>query len=193
MFKSWRMVQEDYLLGFPVGFSLLGLSYALLDIAYVFPLSNAWSWASLLFSSWGFVFLAVTYFLRYRGRRSSKRLAAGSILGAAGVLTVGTFLLVLLLPSGFLPSYLTAEIAFRIVNAGVLGYVIFSLNRALKTERELSSVVLGFTFLAIDQYSLLLNTLDRSFLWPVIFAQLVRIVGLLVLIVFLVKRFQRVG
>jgi len=77
-----------------------------------------------------------------------------------------------------------------VLNIALLGYIILNLNKALKTETGLSSVVLGFTFLTIDQCSLLLNTLDGSFVWSILFAQLVRIVGLFILTIFLVQGFQ---
>jgi hypothetical protein len=191
MLKSWRMVREDYLLGFPVGFGLLALAYVMFDIAYVFPQTNDWNWAPLLLGSWGFAFLAFTYFLRYGSARTDKTGSANLVFGILGVLTVSSLTLVFLLPSSLLPSFLTAELAFRVVNVGLLGYVIYRLNKALKVESGLSNVVLGFTFLTIDQYSLLLNTLDRTFVWSVVFAQLVRIAGLFILTIFLVKGFQR--
>jgi hypothetical protein len=83
------------------------------------------------------------------------------------------------------------ETGFGIVNLILLGYVILSLSRALGTQIELSLVVLGFTFLAIEQCSLVLKSLVPEFLWPVVFAELVRIVGLLILAIFLVRGFQR--
>jgi hypothetical protein len=190
MLKSWAMARRDYLLGFPVGFGLLAFAFVALDINYLLPLTNAWNWERLLLGSWGFAFLAVTYFLRYgpgdREEGNTMKLA----FVALGVLTGFSFILVVLLPSTMLPSFITAELPFRIVNVVLLGYVIYSLSRALKSQTELSSVVLGFAFLTIEQCSLLINTLDRAFVWPLVFAELVRIVGLLILTVFLVRGFQ---
>jgi hypothetical protein len=191
MLKSWNTVREDFLLGFPVGFSLLALSYIMLDISYIFPLTDAWNWLRLLLSPWGFAFLAVTYFLRYGSTGTGKWDSARLPLSILTVLTISTVALIFLLPTALLPSIDTSELGFRIVNLVILGYVIYNLNKALKTETELSTVVLGFTFLTIDQYSLLLNTLDRTFVWSVIFAQLVRIAGLFILTIFLVRGFQR--
>ncbi len=37
MLKSWAMVRQDYLLGFPVGFGLLAVAYVMLDINHIFP------------------------------------------------------------------------------------------------------------------------------------------------------------
>ena len=190
MLKSWTMVRRDYLLGFPVGFGLLALAYVALDVNYVFPLTNAWNWERLLLGSWGFAFLAMTYFLRYHPAKGEGTGATNLAFATLGVLTVFSFALIIALPFTLLPSFLTAELAFRIVNVLLLGYVIYSLSKALKTQTELSSVVLGFTFLAIEQCSLLLNSLYRAFVWSVVFAELVRIVGLLILVIFLVRGFQ---
>lgn len=190
MLKSWTTVRHDYLLGFPIGFGLLAFAYVALDINYVFPLTNAWNWERLLLGSWGFAFLAATYFLRQGPAKRDDTGAMNIALATLSVVTLFSFALVLLLPLTFLPSFLTTELAFRVVNIVLLGYVIYSLSEALKTQTELSSVVLGFTFLAIEQFSLLLNSLDRTFAWSVVFAELVRIVGLLILAIFLVRSFQ---
>jgi hypothetical protein len=191
MLKSWKMVRQDYLVGFPIGFSLLALAYVILDIAYVFPLTNDWNWTSLLLNSLGFAFLAVTYFLRYGLARDGRENPAKFVFVGLGIFTALTLALVFLLPAAVLSSLLTAELGFRVVNLVLLGYVIYRLSKALKVETGLSNVVLGFTFLTIDQCSLLLNTLDRSFVWSVIFAQLVRIAGLFILTIFLVEGFRR--
>lgn len=189
MFKSWRMVREDYLLGFPTGFSLLALAYSMLDITYVLPLTNTGNWIRLLLSSWGFIFLAVTYHLRYSSSNAIGPAAKSFVVLA--LLTISSIVSVSVIPPALLPSYLASELSFTIINLLALGYIIYNLNKALRIESGLSTVVLGFTFLTIDQYSLLLNTLDRSFVWSVIFALLVRIAGLLTLTIFLVKVFQR--
>ena len=190
MFRSWTTVRRDYLLGFPAGFGLLAFSYVALDINYVFPLTNAWNWERLLLGSWGFAFLAVTYFLRHGAAGRDDTPATGFALGTLGILTLFSFALVVILPFTLLPSFLTTELAFRVVNLVLLGYVIYRLSGALKTQTELSIVVLGFTFLAIEQCSLLLTSLDPAFDWPVVFAELVRVVGLLILAIFLVRSFQ---
>ena len=189
MLRSWRIVRQDYLLGFPVGFVLLALAYVVLDINYVYPLADAWNLERLLLGSWGFAFLAATYFARYRPAKIDWSGEANFALATLGGLAAVSFALVLILPFSLAPSYLGTS--FAIVNLFLLGYVIYCLSRALKAQTELSSVVLGFTFLAIEQCSLLLNSLVSAFLWPVVFGELVRIVGLLMLAIFLVRGFQR--
>jgi hypothetical protein len=190
MLKPWAMVREDYLLGFPVGFGLLAFAYTALDINYVFPMTNSWNWARLLLGTFGFSFLAVTYFLRYGVKKRESYGATRFALVTLGALTSFSFALVLLLPPRLLPSFLESEFAFRVINLILLGYVIYSLGQALKAQSELSSVVLGFTFLVIEQFNLLIHAFDRAFVWAVLFAELVRVVGLLILAIFLVRGFQ---
>jgi hypothetical protein len=191
MLKSWWMVRQDYLLGFPIGFGLLAFAYTALDINYVFPLSDPWNWARLFLGTYGFSFLALTYFLRY-GVKDRERFGATRFgLVTLGALTTFSFVLVLLLPSTLLPSFPESEFAFRVANMILLGYVIYSLGQALRAQTELSSVVLGFTFLVIEQFNLLIHSFARAFVWPVVFAELVRAVGLLILAIFLVRGFQR--
>ena len=189
MLRSWRVVRQDYLLGFPVGFGLLALAYVVLDINYVYPLADAWNLERLLLGSWGFAFLAATYFVRYGSVKRDWTAAANFSLATLGALAAISLALVLILPFTILSSYLGT--GFVLVNLFLLSYVIYSLSRALKAQTELSTVVLGFTFLAIEQCSLLLNSLVPAFLWPVVFGELVRIVGLLMLAIFLVRGFQR--
>jgi hypothetical protein len=191
MLKSWWMVRQDYLVGFPVGFGLLAFAYTALDINYVFPLSNSWNWVRLFLATYGFSFLAVTYFLRYGVKEREGFGATRFALSTLGGLTVFSLALVAALSPTLLPSFLQSEFAFRVTNLVLLGYVIYRVGQALKTETELSSVVLGFTFLVIEQFNLLFHSFDRTFVWSVVFAELVRVVGLLILAIFLVRGFQR--
>lgn len=189
MFRSFSTIRVDYLVGFPAGFSLLGLSFIFFDLSYAVPLPNTISWAPFVLGSYGFAFLAMTYFLKKRGGASS-----WSVRQFFSILAILAVVTVLFISGSSLPpisSFQSVEIVFRVVNLVFLGYIIFSLNQALRTEAELSNVVLGFTFLSIDQYSLLLWALDPGFVWSLFFAQLVRVAGLVILAVFLVKGLRR--
>ncbi len=189
MLKSWVMVRQNFLLGFPAGFGLLAFAYTTLDINYVFALANSWNWALLILGTCGFSFLAVTYFLRYHSAENED--FGAIVVVALAVVAVFSFSLVILLPPNMLPPFQSWEFAFRVANIALLGYVIYSLGQALKAQTELSSVVLGFTFLAIEQFNLLFYSFDRAFLWSVVFAELVRVIGLFILVIFLVRAFQR--
>ena len=68
MLRSFRVMRRDYLLGFPIGFSFLALSYLFLAMATAFPsVSEIARWSDLFATTYGFAFIAGTYLLRRRG------------------------------------------------------------------------------------------------------------------------------
>jgi hypothetical protein len=190
MLASFRTVRNEYLLGYPIGFSLVGFSYALFGLSYLMPfLGNITSWLYLILGCYGFAFLAFTYLFR---KSSVTSVTRGPRLWYFLLVIFAIGVVLAVFPSmSFLPSFQDADGFFRVVNLLFIGYIIYSLNQALKAQAELSSVVLGFTFLAIEQCSLLLWALDQRFVWALLFAQLVRIVGLAILVTFIVKGFGR--
>lgn len=192
MLVSFRTIRSEYLLGFPIGFSFLGLSYAFFGISHILPmLADLASWLHLFLGSYGLAFLASSYLLKKGSVSSSSsgQLARWSLLA---LIVLGAFtVLIVVLSTSIFPPYQLADALFRALNLGLLGYIIYSLNQALRTEVELSNVVLGFTFLTIEQYSLFLWTLDREFAWSFVFAQFVRVAGLAILTAFVVRGFQR--
>jgi hypothetical protein len=184
MFVSYRTLLRKYLLGFPFGFSFLGLSFASFGISQLiaFP-ENLASWLALLLGTYGYLSVCLSYALKKEfGVQPTKSRMSDWIFFTLTVL-VTIVVLALLLSTPILPAYQLADSGFRIVNIGLLAYIIYSLNQALRDRTELSSVVLGFTFLVIQQCMELLWALDRSFLWAFLFAQLVGFVGLLILVI----------
>jgi hypothetical protein len=185
MFRSWRTIQRRYLVGVPIGFILLGLGYVIWDLSFVSPPMVLWSLIQLSFSIFGFGIIATSYALRLRESGRGDPMLRFAFLTFAVIVTVT----VLSLPN--FAVYLATDGPFRIGDLIFLGYIIFCLNLVLKAEAELNSVALGFIFLAIDQFSLFLWALNREFLWPLVFAQLVRVAALIILAMFLVRGFQR--
>jgi hypothetical protein len=181
MLRSFRVVRRDYLLGFPIGFSFLALSYLLIAISTAFPsVGEVARWSDLFSTTYGFAFIAGTYLLRRRG-------AVGpfsSWLFCLAFLAVLVIVLVEVVPPfGALPPYAVAAQVFLIVNLGLLGYIIFSLNQALKqAPHEVNFLVqTGFILLAFGQYSLLLWTLDQG-VWSFALADSFRLAGLVALL-----------
>ncbi len=191
MLISFRALQRKYLLGFPFGFSFLGLSFASFGISQLmtFP-GNVASWLALLLGTYGYLSICFSYALKREFRSGSSESRTSdwvfftlSVLATLVVLTV-------LFSTPILPWYQLADSAFRIVNLGLIAYIIYSLNQALRNRTELSSVVLGFTFLAIQQILELVWALDRSFVGAFLFAQLVAFVGSLILVLVVVRGFR---
>ena len=181
MVRSFRVTRRDYLLGFPIGFSFLAFSYLFFAVSTVSPsVSEIARWLDLFSATYGFAFIGGTYFLRRRG-------AAGPFprwLFSLAVLAILVVILVEVVPPfGALPLYSAAAQVFLIVNLGLLGYIVFSLNQALKqSPHEVNFLVqTGFILLAFGQYSLLLWTLDQGF-WSFALANLFRLAGLVALL-----------
>ena len=182
MLRSFRVVRRDYLLGFPIGFTFLALSYLFIAASAAFPsLSEVARWSDLFSTTYGFAFIAGTYLLRRRG-------AVGSFsrwLFSLAILAILVIVLVEVVPPlGALPPYAVAAQVFLVVNLGLLGYIIFSLNQALKqSPHEVNFLVqTGFILLAFGQYSLLVWTLDQGF-WSFALASLFRLAGLVALLI----------
>ena len=191
MLVSFRTLQREYLLGFPFGFSFLGLSFASFGISQlmVFP-ENLASWLALLLGTYGYLSICLSYALKKElGARSTESRMSNWVFFILTVL-VTIVVLAVLFSTPILPSYQLADSGFRIVGLSLLAYIIYSLNQSLRDRTELSSVVLGFTFLAIQQCIELLWTFDRTFVWAFLFAQLVAFVGLLILVIVVVKGFR---
>jgi hypothetical protein len=182
MLRSFRVMRRDYLLGFPIGFSFLALSYLFLAMSAAFPwVSEVARWSDLFSTAYGFAFIAGTYFLRRRGAIEpfSRWLFSLAIVAILVVVLVEV-----VPPLGALPAYGVAAQVFLVVNLGLLGYIIFSLNQALKqSPHEVNLLVqTGFILLAFGQYSLLVWTLDQG-VWSFALANLFRLAGLVALLI----------
>lgn len=192
MLVSYRTLHRQYLLGFPFGFSFLGLSFASFGMSQLmaFP-ENLASWLALFLGTYGYLSICLSYAFKKElgawsteGRRQRWVFFTLTILATVVALT-------LLLVTPTLPTYQLADGAFRIVNLGLLAYIIYNLNQALQSRTELSSVILGFTFLAIQQCTDLIWAFDRAFVWALLFAQLVAFAGTLILVIVVVEGFRR--
>ena len=193
MFTVFRATREEYLLGFPIGFSFLAVGYVVFGVSYAVPgLEELASWLHLTLASYGFAFIAGTYFLKRRSLwRSVGRASVWlfSLLIVLAVIVVAT----ILVPSRMVvPPYRTVDELFRITNFVLLAYILFSLYQALKGERhEVGAMVLsGFVFLAGNEYSLLLLALDGGF-WSLVLAYVMQLAGLVTLAVALAKGFRK--
>jgi uncharacterized membrane protein len=196
MLKSYRVNRSKHLLGFPIGFSFLAISYVLLGVSYVFSSPNLSSlllpasWAHILLQSFGFAFLAGTYLFAESSGVSGTlgRVWLFSIL----VVLAGTTLLVLVIPPYLsLPSYDVADEIFRALNIVLLVYIVAAVSQTLRTAPlEYSRMVLGgFIFIAIGQYSQLLWALDSGF-WAFALAHVLRLLGLVALALVMLRRYE---
>jgi hypothetical protein len=187
MVKSFTVMQRDYLLGFPIGFSFLAVSYLALGASLIVPaVEQTARWAYLFLQTYGYAFLAGTYVLKWMGVRK-----AAQWLFSILIITLVVVLLVIIPPFLILPPYQIAAQAFRVTDIIMLACIILGLSEVLRAEPlEFSRLVFaGFIFLGISQYSLLLWVLDGGF-WSFALAQLLRLLGLVALALVMVRLFR---
>lgn len=191
MLVSFRTLHREYLLGFPFGFSFLGLSFASFGISQLigFP-ENLANWLALLLGTYGYISISLSYALKKQLGTSSSESRLTNWVFFALIVLATLVVLGLLFSTPILLSYQVADGAFRILNVGLLAYIIYSLNQALRNRTELNNVILGFTFLTIQQCMRLVWALDRNFVGALLFAQLVAFVGLLTLVFVVVRGFR---
>lgn len=192
MFRLVRVVRREYLLGFPVGFTLLAIGFVVFGLSYVYPASEeVASWLHLSIMTYGFAFIAGTYFLKKSLRRRVGRMSAW-LFSMLVILAVAVVILIVVPPRFLLPSYRTVDEIFRTTNLVLLVYIIFSLYQDFKPRRVgLGGMVLsGFVLLAGDQYSLLIWGLDGGF-WSFALAHAMGLAGLIMLAAALSTGFRR--
>jgi hypothetical protein len=188
-FRLFRTVRMEYLLGFPIGFSFLAVGNVALGISYAYPMfEELASWLHLFIVSYGFAFLAGTYFMKTRKASRSVGRASVWLFSSLVILAVFVVAVIIVPPHSLFPPYRFADEMFRIVNLVLIGYILLSLYQALKNEpHSIGSMVLaGFIFLATSQYSLLLWALDEGF-WSLALAHPFELAGLLTLTITLAR------
>jgi len=192
MVKSFRIVRREYLLGFPIAFSFLALSYICQGFASaVSSFEQLGNWLHLSLATYGFGFLAITYF--FQSKRIWNRFGQFSkfLFSLLLVLAVYVVLLIqaLLLK---LPPYTLHDELFKALDLGLLWYVIARLyiNFQIRPRKGSLVILSGFAFIALGEYTHLIWALEGGD-WSFIFLQLWRIVGLCILTFTLAKQFNK--
>jgi len=192
MLRLVRVVRREYLLGFPIEFTLLAIGFIAFGLSYAYPgLEELASWLHLSIVTYGFAFIAGTYFLKKSLRRRVGRMSAW-LFSMLVILAVAAIILIVVPPRFLLPSYRSVYEIFRTTDLVLLVYIIFSLYQDFKPRRVgLGGMVLaGFVLLAGSQYSLLLWGLDGGF-WSFALAHAMGLVGLAMLATALATGFRR--
>jgi hypothetical protein len=180
------------LIGIPIGFSFLALSYISLGVGSAFSsLEQLGNWLHLSLAAYGFGFLATTYLFQskrgwFRFGRFSKFLFSLLLVLAAYVV------LLILVPLLKLPSYELGDELFKALDLGLLGYVIARLyiNFQIRPRKGSLVILFGFGFIALGEYTHLIWALEGGD-WNFIFMLLWRIVGLLILTFTLARQFHQ--
>jgi hypothetical protein len=193
MVSAFRETREEYLLGFPIGFGFLAVSYLVFGVSYSVPgLEELASWLHLTLASYGFAFIAGTYFLQRKSLLRSVGRVSVWLFSLLIVLAVVAIAAIVVPTPMVVPPYRTVDELFRVANMVLLAYILYSLYQALKGERrEIGAMVSsGFVFLAGNEYSLLLWALDRGF-WSLVLGHVMQVAGLATLAVALAQGIRR--
>ena len=165
MIKPYRLTGENSFLGLPLGFGIMGISHV---IAATVAFSKEVSWFMLLFRTFSFVFLAITYFFSRKSSKKTQHLW-NITLSAVIVVLITLSLLVVVAPQSVWENDSGAQIYCRIFMLSFLGYIIVNTLKSHVEKPDPSTIWIpfGFIFLALSQYSLLLFYMDsgRSAFW----------------------------
>ena len=163
MIKPYQITRESRYLGLPLGFGFLGVTYALSSFVYFQPyfFGNGTIYFQLVVRTLAFVFLCVTYFFSRRSGDSSKLWNTTILLLI--IAFIASFLFVII-PSIALPSYQLTSSFTRIINLMCIVYLCVHTLRSHieKPDPKTLWTPLGYFFLGVSQYSLIIYAIDNS-------------------------------
>jgi hypothetical protein len=193
MSKSFRVVRTEYLLGFPVGFSSLAVGYLASGVSHMFrTFEEPASWVHLFLVTFGFAFIAGSYFLRKRNVWKSAPGASTWVFSLLVTMVVAIVVVIMVPPRFLFPPYRSLDEGFQTANVVLLLYILLSLYLGLREERhEFGSMVLaGFSLLASSHYTMLLWALDDGF-WSLLLGHALGLLGLVALATSVARGFRK--
>ena len=163
MFKPYSLTKEGRYLGLPVGFAFLGISEAMLAIGILQPAGEL-RLISLLTRTFAYVFMAATYYFSKEPAKKSRVLWSITFGLIIVSLTTLAVLMVRGLEFGFNlnPSL---SIFLRLLALFCISYMCVRTLRSHLQALEPSTlwIPIGFIFLGISQYSLIIWAADANF------------------------------
>jgi len=190
-FRSYRFSGFGYLLGLPIGFAALGVSFVFDQLSQVYQTDNVlyhlFFWIQLVLQSEAFALIALSYMLKNRigtcTKSSTTYLDSSSLLVHNNVSTRAKDLFISILPmvtisipltvtmsalfvSPFLNYVELADLSFvmRIFDMIILGYIFKATITSLVRVADLKLLYIpaAFACLWLAQYSLLITYFDDS-------------------------------
>jgi hypothetical protein len=190
MTKPYRLTREGRYLGLPLGFSFLGISYALNAAAFSMNIYQL-AWLQLLTRTFAFIFLAATYY--FSNKSSDKnRLFWDLSFSVLFIVLIFLSLVDFVIPAFALNSYLVTQVYLRIFGIACLAYIsVFTLISHVEKPNPVTIwTPMGYILLGFSQYSLLFRYLDGSY-YALVGSWLLRLLGLAVFLWVAYKTFYR--
>jgi len=166
-YRFYRLSGFVYLLGLVIGFSFITFAEILLavDVWLEFnpEIFNLFFWLRLLSLSYGFSFLAVSYYYKHREEDRTPWMMRIAALSAIPIMIMIS--LVMIVPPAFdFPAYNQADEYFRVFNLVMLGYVFKSTLGSIVEQgrKEFLYIPAAYAILWLGQYSALISNLDLN-------------------------------
>jgi hypothetical protein len=162
MIKPYEITGESRYIGLPVGFGFLGATYLVSALAFYIPhiFGANTIYIQLIARTLAFIFMGTTYYFSKKPTKNSHQLWKITL---TLLITALIFLfLILSIPDITLPSYGITRNYFRVLNLIIILYICIHVFRShiVKPDPDTIWIPLGYVFLALNQFSLLLWQLD---------------------------------
>lgn len=163
MIKPYQFTGESRYLGLPLGFIFLGFSFIFVIISPVLFIHPLIGWFSHLTRTFAFTFMAATYYFA-KPSKDNKRLLWNLTLSLLTVAILTFSIIALLAPHYATTNWNETQLFLRTFNIITLTYIIFHTLKTHVKSPDPTTIwmPLGFIFLAISQYSLLLWYFDHN-------------------------------
>lgn len=191
-FKIYRLQRNVILLGLPLGFFFIAMSYIFLGLhllnspVIINTFSSSIMWLRVVTQTWGFTLIASSYFLAGRSQNGPKHRFLAIVAWSIIAVVCAFGLLMIINPAGISTVY-NINGMFTSANIALLTYIIFFIIRKLELSNGsisgLISAPVAFAFLWLGQFSFLIWKLDgNSGDAAIVGSQIAPIIGLLLFI-----------
>jgi len=188
--KIYKSNRSVILLGLPLGFLFLAISYVLLGVhlmitdSMITGISSSIMWLRVVTVTLGFALIAVSYFLsgKSKGGITKHNFFTISLWSSISIICVLGVLL-FINPSGLASIYSFNQL-FTIANLALLSYILFFIVRNLEMSEGVSNLIsapLAFAFIWLGQFSFLIWKLDGGNA-SLVGSQIAPIIGLVLFI-----------
>jgi hypothetical protein len=166
MIKPYQLTGESRYIGLPLGFTFLGATYALSAFTYWQPhfFGDATLYIQLVIRSFAFLFLCVTYYFANKKTKDNRWVWNTTLVVLLVALVTSSILVILPITTPTHAAYLDVATYVRVFNLICIGYLCYRTFRSHieQPDRDTLWIPLGYLFLGVSQYVLIIYTLDSS-------------------------------
>ena len=165
MIKPYQITRESRYLGLPIGFGILGVTYAVsaFIFSHMFIFGNGTIYIQLVLRTFAFIFLVITYYFS-RKSRENKQWLWNTTIALLIIGVVVSFVLVSIPDVVALVGYQNLSFIVRVFNVACIGYLIAHTLRSHieNPDPETIWIPLGYILFAISQGLLMIYAIDTT-------------------------------